>query len=268
MFDLSNEQFTRYARHIIIEEFGFEGQKKLLNSRVLVVGAGGLGSPVIYYLAAAGVGTIGIVENDFVDLSNLQRQILHDSYSIGEKKVEVAKRKVKALNPDVEVITYDTYLDKTNVLDIIKDYDVVVDCTDNFPTRFLLNDACYFVGKPLVHGAVLRFEGQVSVFLPSDENPCYRCIYSEPPSGPTVTCREAGVLGAVVGVIGSLQAVETIKLITGVGQPLIGKLLVYDALYQDFSFFNVKKDSDCPLCGKKLIKSLDDVDYSNGCSLK
>ena len=268
MFELGNDQFTRYARHIVINEIGLEGQRKLLNSKVLVVGAGGLGSAVIYYLTAAGVGTIGIVENDVVDLSNLQRQILYDSYSIGEKKVELSKRRVKALNPDVEVITYETYLDKGNVMNIIKNYDVVVDCTDNFPTRFLLNDSCYLLNKPLVHGAVLKFEGQVSVFFPSDKNPCYRCIYSEPPSSTTITCREAGVLGAVVGVIGSLQAVEAIKLIAGVGQPLISKLLVYDALNQNFGVFNVKKDPDCPLCSRKLIKTLDDVDYSDRCTLK
>ncbi|MCX8028729.1 MAG: molybdopterin-synthase adenylyltransferase MoeB [Brevinematales bacterium] len=265
----SDEQVMRYARHIILNEIGAEGQKKILNSKVLVVGAGGLGSALIYYLSAAGVGRLGIVENDVVDISNLQRQILHDSTRLGMHKGESAKDRVQKLNPDVEVVLYKTFIDKTNAMDIIKDYDMVVDGSDNFQTRFLINDACYLLGKPLVHGAVLRFEGQVTAFVPGDSNPCYRCIYEEaPPPGFAPSCKEVGVLGSVVGVIGTIQATETIKLITGIGEPLIGKLLVYDALFAEFSKFSINKNPKCPLCGyDKKIKDLNTVDYTYSCSI-
>lgn len=267
--EFNDEQVIRYARHIILNEVGVEGQKKIRDAKVLVIGAGGLGSPLIYYLAAAGVGKLGIVENDVVDLSNLQRQILHDSNHLGVHKGESAKEKVNALNPDVEVVLYKTFIDETNAMDIIKDYDIVADGTDNFQSRFLINDACYLLNKPLVHGAVLRFEGQVSVFVPGENNPCYRCIYEEaPPPGFTPTCKEAGVLGSVVGVIGTIQATEVLKLILGVGEPLIGKLLVYDALSGEFNKFNVSKNKNCPLCGiNPKIKDLKTVDYTYSCSI-
>lgn len=267
--NFTDEQIMRYARHIILNEVGAEGQKKLLNAKVLVIGAGGLGSPLIYYLAAAGVGKIGIVENDVVDISNLQRQIIHDTNHLGIHKGESAKERVNALNPDVEVILYKTFIDHTNAMEIIKDYDIVADGSDNFQTRFLINDACYLLGKPLVHGAVLRFEGQVSAFVPGDNNPCYRCIYEEaPPPGFAPSCKEAGVLGSVVGVVGTIQATEVIKLITGIGEPLIGKLLVYDALSAEFTKFIVNKNPNCPLCGKeKKIKDLQTVDYTYSCTI-
>ncbi|MFN4245352.1 MAG: HesA/MoeB/ThiF family protein [Brevinematia bacterium] len=266
--NFTDEQIMRYARHIILNELGAEGQAKLLNAKVLVIGAGGLGSALIYYLAAAGVGKIGIVENDVVDISNLQRQIIHDTKHVGIHKGESAKEKVNALNPDTEVTLYKTYIDSTNAMEIIKDYDIVADGSDNFQTRFLINDACYLLGKPLVHGAVLRFEGQVSVFVPSENNPCYRCIYEEaPPPGFAPSCKEAGVLGSVVGVIGTIQATEVIKLITGIGEPLVGKLLVYDALSSTFNKFTISKNSNCPLCGSKKIKNLQTVDYTYSCSL-
>ncbi|MCS7298365.1 MAG: molybdopterin-synthase adenylyltransferase MoeB [Spirochaetia bacterium] len=267
--NFTDQQIMRYARHIILNEIGVEGQKKLLNSKVLIIGAGGLGSSLIYYLSAAGVGKIGIVENDVVDISNLQRQIIHDTLHLGVHKGESAKEKVNALNPDVDVVLYKTFIDSSNAIDIIKDYDVVVDGSDNFQTRFLINDACYLLNKPLVHGAVLRFEGQVSVFVPSNTTPCYRCIYEEaPPPGFAPSCKEVGVLGAVVGVIGTIQATETIKLITGVGEPLVGKLLVYDALYSEFNKYVINKNPNCPLCGEnKKIKDLKTVDYSYSCAI-
>ena len=268
--NFTDEQIMRYARHIVLSEIGAKGQEKLLNSKVLIIGAGGLGSALIYYLAAAGVGKIGIVENDVVDISNLQRQIIHDTNHLGVHKGESAKEKVNSLNPDVEVVLYKTFIDNKNALDIIKEYDVIADGSDNFQTRFLINDACYLLNKPLVHGAVLRFEGQLSVFVPSENNPCYRCIYEEaPPPGFAPTCKEAGVLGSVVGTIGTLQATEVIKLLTGVGEPLIGKLLVYDALTATFNKFKVAKNPNCPLCGKnKTIKDLNTVDYTYSCSIQ
>jgi adenylyltransferase/sulfurtransferase len=269
MFKFTEEQIKRYARHIILPEVGGKGQEKLLNSKVLVIGAGGLGSPAILYLAAAGVGTIGIVDFDVVDLSNLQRQIIHNTERVGTPKVESAKRTVEMLNPDVEVITYNTRISKENIMDIIKDYDVVLDGTDNFPTRFLINDACYFAGKPLVSAAMLRFEGQVSVFdfRMKEQSPCYRCLFPEPPPpGLVPSCQEAGILGSIGGIMGCIQATEAIKLILGIGEPLVGKLLIMDALSMDFRKVKLRKDPNCPLCGEKpVIKEL--IEYEQVCDV-
>jgi adenylyltransferase/sulfurtransferase len=269
MFKFTEEQIKRYARHIILPEVGGKGQEKLLNSKVLVIGAGGLGSPAILYLAAAGVGTIGIVDFDVVDLSNLQRQIIHNTERVGTPKVESARRTVEMLNPDVKVITYNTRISKENITDIIKDYDVVLDGTDNFPTRFLINDACYFAGKPLVSAAMLRFEGQVSVFdfRMKEQSPCYRCLFPEPPPpGLVPSCQEAGILGSIGGIMGCIQATEAIKLILGIGEPLVGKLLIMDALSMDFRKVKLRKDPNCPLCGEKpVIKEL--IEYEQVCDV-
>lgn len=269
MFKFTEEQIKRYARHIILPEVGGKGQEKLLNSKVLVIGAGGLGSPAILYLAAAGVGTIGIVDFDVVDLSNLQRQIIHNTERVGTPKVESAKKTVEMLNPDVKVIAYNTRISKENIMDIIKDYDVVLDGTDNFPTRFLINDACYFAGKPLVSAAMLRFEGQVSVFdfRMKEQSPCYRCLFPEPPPpGLVPSCQEAGILGSIGGIMGCIQATEAIKLILGIGEPLVGKLLIMDALSMDFRKVKLRKDPNCPLCGEKpVIKEL--IEYEQVCDV-
>jgi thiazole biosynthesis adenylyltransferase ThiF len=269
MFNFTEEQIKRYARHIILPEVGGKGQEKLLNSKVLVIGAGGLGSPAILYLAAAGVGTIGIVDFDVVDFSNLQRQVIHNTERVGTPKVESAKKTVEMLNPDVKVITYNTRISKENIMDIIKDYDVVLDGTDNFPTRFLINDACYFAGKPLVSAAMLRFEGQVSVFdyRMKEKSPCYRCLFPEPPPpGLVPTCQEAGILGSIGGIMGCVQATEAIKLILGIGEPLVGKLLIMDALSMDFRKVKLRKDPNCPLCGEKpVIKGL--IEYEQVCDV-
>jgi thiazole biosynthesis adenylyltransferase ThiF len=269
MFKFTEEQIKRYARHIILPEVGGKGQEKLLNSKVLVIGAGGLGSPAILYLAAAGVGTIGIVDFDVVDLSNLQRQIIHNTERVGTPKVESARRTVEMLNPDVKVITYNTRISKENIMDIIKDYDVVLDGTDNFPTRFLINDACYFAGKPLVSAAMLRFEGQVSVFdfRIKEQSPCYRCLFPEPPPpGLVPSCQEAGILGSIGGIMGCIQATEAMKLILGIGEPLVGKLLIMDALSMDFRKVKLRKDPNCPLCGEKpVIKEL--IEYEQVCDV-
>ncbi|MDT7911384.1 MAG: thiazole biosynthesis adenylyltransferase ThiF [Thermocrinis sp.] len=269
MFKFTEEQIKRYARHIILPEVGGKGQEKLLNSKVLVIGAGGLGSPAILYLAAAGVGTIGIVDFDVVDLSNLQRQIIHNTERVGTPKVESARRTVEMLNPDVKVITYNTRISKENIMDIIKDYDVVLDGTDNFPTRFLINDACYFAGKPLVSAAMLRFEGQVSVFdfRNKEQSPCYRCLFPEPPPpGLVPSCQEAGILGSIGGIMGCIQATEAIKLILGIGEPLVGKLLIMDALSMDFRKVKLRRDPNCPLCGEKpVIKEL--IEYEQVCDV-
>jgi len=269
MFKFTEEQIKRYARHIILPEVGGNGQEKLLNSKVLVIGAGGLGSPAILYLAAAGVGTIGIVDFDVVDFSNLQRQVIHNTERVGTPKVESAKKTVEMLNPDVKVITYNTRISKENIMDIIKDYDVVLDGTDNFPTRFLINDACYFAGKPLVSAAMLRFEGQVSVFdyRMKENSPCYRCLFPEPPPpGLVPSCQEAGILGSIGGIMGCIQATEAIKLILGIGEPLVGKLLIMDALSMEFRKVKLRKDSNCPLCGEKpIIKGL--IEYEQVCDV-
>lgn len=252
--ELTDEQFARYARHLILDEVGEEGQEKLLSARVLVVGAGGLGSPLLQYLAAAGVGTLGTIDDDEVELSNLQRQVIHDTASLGEAKVESARRSIARINPDVKVETWRERLTAENALDIIGRYDVVADGTDNFATRYLINDACYLAARPLVHGALLRFDGQLSVFKAhlGNPHPCYRCLFPEPPpEGLIPRCEEAGILGAVAGVIGTLQAVEVLKEILGLGESLSGNLLVYDALSTTFRKIKVKRDETCPLCGPR-----------------
>lgn len=247
---LTPDQRNRYQRHLTIPEVGTEGQLKLLGSKVLLIGAGGLGSPAALYLAAAGVGTIGIVDMDAVDQSNLQRQILHNEERLGERKVDSAKKTIGALNPDVDVVGYDVRLGADNVLDILGEYDVIVDGADNFPTRYLLNDASLLARVPVVHGSIFRFEGMVTVFDPAN-GPCYRCMFPEPPPPELApSCAEAGVLGVLPGIVGSIQAVEAIKLLLGIGDPLVGRLLVYDALEQSFSEVKVRRQADCPVCGE------------------
>lgn len=258
--DFTEEQLKRYSRHIILPEVGGKGQKKISEAKVLMVGAGGLGCPVGYYLAAAGVGTIAIVDNDEVELSNLQRQIAHSVKTLGVNKAESAKQTFESLNPDVNVITVKERINSSNILDLMKDYDIVVDGTDNFPTRYLINDACVMLKKPLVSGAILRFEGQVTTILPG-EGPCYRCLFEEPPpAGLVPSCQEAGVLGVLPGVIGALQATEVLKLILGKGKSLSGSLLIYDAMRVDFRKVKIPKNEDCPICGKDpKIKDLNDL---------
>jgi molybdopterin/thiamine biosynthesis adenylyltransferase/rhodanese-related sulfurtransferase len=247
---LSAEQRDRYKRHILLPEVGEAGQQKLLESKVLLLGAGGLGSPAAMYLAAAGVGTLGIVDMDVVDASNLQRQILHNTDRIGERKVDSAKKTLTLINPDVNVVTHDVRLGAENILDIIDGYDVVLDGTDNFPTRYLLNDASLLKHIPVVHGSIFRFEGQVTVFKPY-EGPCYRCLLPEPPPPELApSCAEAGVLGVLPGIIGSIQALETIKILLDLGDPLMGRLLAYDALEQSFRNFKLRRDPKCPACGE------------------
>jgi molybdopterin/thiamine biosynthesis adenylyltransferase/rhodanese-related sulfurtransferase len=259
---LSPEQRDRYGRHILLPEVGEEGQQKLLGAKVLLLGAGGLGSPAALYLAAAGVGTIGIVDMDVVDASNLQRQILHNLERIGDRKVDSAKKTLTALNPDVDVVTYDVRLGADNILDIIDGYDVIVDGTDNFPTRYLLNDASLLKHIPVVHGSIFRFEGQVTVFDPYN-GPCYRCLLPEPPPPELApSCSEAGVLGVLPGIVGSIQAIEAIKLLLDLGEPLRGRLLAYDALEETFRNFKVRRDPNCPACGENahiVIAEYDDL---------
>ena len=259
--ELTDEQIYRYSRNILLPEVGGVGQERLLRSKVFCVGAGGLGSPVALYLAAAGIGTIGIADSDQVDISNLQRQVLHFTDDIGRSKAISAREKLERLNPDVNVIVYEEMITKNNIRNIIKNYDIVLDGSDNFPTRYLVNDACYFEKKTLVSGAILRFEGQVSVFKPHAGGPCYRCLYSEiPPAGMIPSCEEAGILGAVAGIIGTTQAVETLKEILQIGQTLIGRLLIFNALTMSVMEVKVKRDPKCPLCGENpRIKDL--IDY-------
>ncbi|MDA8264354.1 MAG: molybdopterin-synthase adenylyltransferase MoeB [Actinomycetota bacterium] len=247
---LDADQRNRYQRHLLLPEVGEAGQQQLLDSRVLLLGAGGLGSPAALYLAAAGVGTLGIIDMDVVDASNLQRQILHNLDRIGDRKVDSAKKTLTLMNPDVTVVTYDTRLGADNILSIIDGYDVIVDGTDNFPTRYLVNDASLLKRIPVVHGSIFRFEGQVTVFSPY-EGPCYRCLIPEPPPAELApSCAEAGVLGVLPGIIGSLQAMETIKLLLDLGEPLVGRLLAYDALEASFRTFKVRRDPACPACGE------------------
>jgi sulfur-carrier protein adenylyltransferase/sulfurtransferase len=247
---LTPEQRNRYHRHVLLPEIGEGGQQKLLDTKVLLLGAGGLGSPAAMYLAAAGVGTLGIVDMDVVDSSNLQRQILHNVDRIGERKVDSAKKTLTALNPDVDVVTYDVRLGADNILEIIDGYDVIVDGTDNFPTRYLLNDASLVKRIPVVHGSIFRFEGQVTVFKPYD-GPCYRCLLPEPPPAELApSCAEAGVLGVLPGIVGSIQGLEAIKVALDLGDPLIGRLLAYDALEEAFRTFKVRRDPQCPACGE------------------
>lgn len=256
--DFRDDQVHRYARHILLQEVGGVGQEKLLKAKVLVIGAGGLGSPVILYLAAAGVGTIGVVDDDKVDLSNLQRQIAHTTARIGTAKVTSASEAVADINADVNVIAHQLHLNASNIMDTITPYDVIIDGSDNFATRFLVNDACYFAKKTLVSAAVLRFDGQLSTFKPHKGGPCYRCLYPEaPPSGTVPSCSEAGVLGAVAGVMGTLQATEVLKEILDIGQSMSGRLLIYDALATAFRTVKVNPDPECALCGPQVtIKDL------------
>src|SRR3954452_6249118 len=259
---LTPEQRNRYGRHILLPEVGEAGQQRLLESKVLLLGAGGLGSPAALYLAAAGVGTLGIVDMDVVDASNLQRQILHNMDRIGERKVDSAKKTLTLLNPDVNVVTHDVRFGADNILEIMDGYDVVVDGTDNFPTRYLLNDASLLKRIPVVHGSIFRFEGQVTVFKPY-EGPCYRCLLPEPPPPELApSCAEAGVLGVLPGIVGSIQALETIKLLLDIGDPLRGRLLAYDALETTFRTFKVRRDPACPACGDNaqiVIAEYDDL---------
>jgi adenylyltransferase/sulfurtransferase len=265
--NLNQDQIKRYTRHILLPEVGVEGQKKLLNARVLVVGAGGLGCPISLYLAAAGVGTIGLVDFDTVDASNLQRQVLFTTADVGKSKVEVAALRLKALNPDVTVNTYPVALKSDNIMGILDNYDMIIDGTDNFPTRYLTNDAAVLQGKPNVYGSIFRFEGQVTVFK-TPEGPCYRCLYPEPPPpGEVPSCAEGGVMGAMVGTVGAIQATEAIKLITGAGKPAIGKFVIYNSLDMNFRTLKLHKDPECPVCGKNpTIKAL--IDYEMFCGMK
>ena len=264
--ELTKDDFKRYSRHLILPEVGVEGQRKLKGAKILCIGAGGLGSPVALYLAAAGVGTIGIVDFDVVDFSNLQRQILHTTNDVGRPKLESAKDKLLAINPGINVILHNTALSSENALEIFKPYDIVVDGTDNFPTRYLVNDACVLLGKPNAYGSIFRFEGQASVFA-TKEGPCYRCLYPEPPPpGLVPSCAEGGVLGVLPGVMGCIQATETIKLIIGAGEPLIGRFLIFDALKMKFRELKLRKDPDCPVCGTHpTVTKL--IDYEEFCGV-
>ena len=263
---LSNEEVQRYSRHLIMPEVGVEGQEKLKKGSVLCIGAGGLGSPAALYLAAAGVGTIGIVDFDVVDFSNLQRQVIHGTSDVGRSKLASAKDRLLELNPHINIETYETALSSKNALDLFKPYDVILDGTDNFPTRYLTNDACVLLGKPNAYGSIFRFEGQASVFATKD-GPCYRCLYPEPPPpGLVPSCAEGGVLGVLPGVIGTIQATEAIKLIMGIGEPLVGRFLIYDALRMKFRELKLKKDPDCPVCGTHpTVTAL--IDYEQFCGV-
>jgi sulfur-carrier protein adenylyltransferase/sulfurtransferase len=251
---MSAEQRNRYSRHTLLPEVGVEGQLKMLNAKVLLIGAGGLGAPAALYLAAAGIGTLGLVDDDEVDESNLQRQVIHSTERIGQPKTESAHKTIAALNPDVKVVEHRLRLDASNIIDIIKDYDVIVDGADNFPTRYLLNDASVRLRKPVVSASILAFDGQVSTFVPF-EGPCYRCLYPTPPPAELApSCGAAGVLGVMAGVMGLLQANEVIKLVIGIGEPLIGRLLLYDSLGTHFTELKVRRDPDCPICGPNAPK--------------
>jgi len=267
MIQLSKDEILRYSRHLIMPEVGMEGQLKLKQAKVLAIGAGGLGSPLALYLAAAGVGKLGIVDFDVVDFTNLQRQVIHSTSDVGRSKLASARETIQGINPNVEVVTYETRLTSENALDIFKDYDVIADGTDNFPTRYLVNDACVLLGKPNAYGSIFRFEGQASVFY-AKEGPCYRCLYPEPPPpGLVPSCAEGGVLGVLPGIVGSIQALETIKLITGKGRPLIGRLLLFDALNLKFRELKLRKSPDCPVCGTHpTITKL--IDYEQFCGIR
>jgi len=264
---LSNDEILRYSRHLIMPEVGMEGQLKLKAARVLCIGAGGLGSPLALYLAAAGVGTLGIVDFDVVDYTNLQRQIIHSTADVGRPKLDSAAEKLKAINPFLNLKTFNTRLSSDNALDLFREFDIVADGTDNFPTRYLVNDACVLTGKPNVYGSIFRFEGQASVFATKD-GPCYRCLYPEPPPpGLVPSCAEGGVLGILPGLVGVMQATETIKLILGAGEPLIGRLLLIDALGMKFRELKLRKNPDCPACGTHpTIKKL--IDYNEFCGIR
>jgi len=263
---LTPDQYDRYRRHLTLPEVGLEGQQALLASRVLLIGAGGLGCPLAQYLAAAGVGTLGLVDFDVVDASNLHRQILYTTADVGRPKTQVAAERVRAMNPDVRVEVHDVRLTSENAMDLFREYDVIVDGTDNFPTRYLTNDACVLLGKPNVHGSIFRFDGQATVF-DARHGPCYRCLYPEPPPpGAVPSCAEGGVLGVLPGLVALIQATETVKLVTGAGDPLYGRLLQYDALRMEFHEFRVKKDPGCPVCGvQPTVTEL--IDYHGFCGL-
>jgi sulfur-carrier protein adenylyltransferase/sulfurtransferase len=251
---MTPEQRMRYSRHTLLPEVGVEGQLKMLNAKVLLVGAGGLGAPAALYLAAAGIGTLGLVDDDEVDETNLQRQVIHNTERVGQPKTESARKTIEALNPDVEVVEHRTRLDATNIIDIIKDYDVIVDGADNFPTRYLLNDASVRLRKPVVSASILTFDGQVSTFVPY-EGPCYRCLYPTPPPAELApSCSENGVLGVMAGIMGLLQANEVIKLVIGKGEPLVGRLLLFEALSTSFTELKVRRDPDCPICGPGAVE--------------
>jgi adenylyltransferase/sulfurtransferase len=266
MPELTNEEIKRYSRHLIMPEVGVDGQRKLKAAKVLCIGAGGLGSPVGMYLAAAGVGTIGIVDFDVVDFSNLQRQILHGTPDVGRSKLASAKDRLHAINPNIDIQTHEAALSSQNAMSLFEPYDIIVDGTDNFPTRYLVNDACVLLGKPNAYGSIFRFEGQASVFG-TKEGPCYRCLYPEPPPpGLVPSCAEGGVLGVLPGIIGVIQATETVKLIMGIGEPLIGRFLIYDALRMKFRELKLRKDPDCPVCGTHpTVKQL--IDYEQFCGI-
>jgi len=263
----TEDQVLRYSRHIILPRIGAAGQSKLMEARVLCVGAGGLGSPAAMYLAAAGVGTLGIVDFDRVDLTNLQRQLLHDTDDVGRPKVDSAAERLNDINPEVNVVKHNVVLSSDNAFDILGQYDLVVDGSDNFPVRYLVNDATQMLGKPLVYGSIYQFDGQASVFMPGPETPCYRCLFPEPPPPGTVpSCAEGGVFGVLPGIIGSIQAVEAIKVITSVGQPLVGRLLLFDALDMDFTSVKLRWDPNCPVCGENpTVTEL--IDYDAFCGL-
>ena len=262
---LTPDELRRYGRHLVLDEVGVDGQKKLKAAKVLLVGAGGLGSPAALYLAAAGVGTLGLVDFDEVDITNLQRQIIHGTRDVGRPKLDSATDRIRDVNPHVHVERYDTALTSANALEIARDYDVVVDGTDNFPTRYLVNDTCVLLGKPNAFGSVLRFEGQASVFA-AKTGPCYRCLFREPPpAGLVPSCAEAGVLGVLPGLIGTIQATEAVKLILGAGEPLIGRLLLVDALTMQFRTIQVRRDPECPACGTREIQEL--IDYEAFCGV-
>jgi adenylyltransferase/sulfurtransferase len=264
--ELNHEEILRYSRHLLIPEVGLEGQRKLKNSSALVIGTGGLGSPVALYLAAAGVGRIGLVDYDVVDSSNLQRQVIHGTSTIGKLKVESARDKLLDLNPDIQIDIYNEPFTSENAIRIAKDYDVLIDGTDNFPTRYLTNDVCVFLGKPNIYGSIFRFDGQLSVFY-AKEGPCYRCLFPEPPPpGLVPSCAEGGVLGVLPGTIGTLQATEALKVLLGIGEPMIGKLLLYNALDMSFDFVKLKKNPNCRVCGPNAdIKEL--IDYEEFCGV-
>src|SRR6202451_3259370 len=263
--ELSTDDLSRYSRHLILPEVGMEGQRRLKAARVLCVGTGGLGSPLALYLTAAGIGTLGLVDFDTVDSSNLQRQIIHSTKDIGRKKIDSAQEKLNALNPALNVVKHDTMLSSANALEIFAQYDVSADGTDNFQTRYLVNDACVLLNKPNAYGSIFRFEGQASVFA-TEEGPCYRCLYPEPPPpGLVPSCAEGGVLGILPGLVGVIQATEVIKLILGIGEPLIGRLLLVDALGMNFRTLKRRKNPNCPACGTHEIKEL--IDYDQFCGL-
>jgi molybdopterin/thiamine biosynthesis adenylyltransferase/rhodanese-related sulfurtransferase len=264
--ELSADDLSRYSRHLILPEVGMEGQRRIKDARVLCVGTGGLGSPLAFYLAAAGIGTLGLVDFDVVDASNLQRQIIHSTKDIGRKKLDSAEEKLTALNPAIKIVKHDTMLSSANALGIMKDYDIVADGTDNFPTRYLVNDACVLLGKPNVYGSIFRFEGQASVFA-TEAGPCYRCLYPEPPPpGLVPSCAEGGVLGILPGLVGVIQATEVIKLILGKGDSLVGRLLLVDALNMRFRELKLRKNPECPVCGTNpSVTAL--IDYEHFCGI-